>query len=58
MTGLVVQATGSFVPALVVGAAIGVLSACAYLFVVQDPITAGDMDALVPAPLPSARLAG
>jgi sugar phosphate permease len=46
VTGLIVQATGSFVPALVVGALIGVVSAASYLFVVDQPITAMDMDAM------------
>jgi MFS family permease len=46
VTGLIVQSTGTFVPALVVGALIGVASAASYLFVVDQPITAGDMDAL------------
>ncbi len=43
VTGLIVQQTGSFVWALVVGAAIGSVSAACYLFVVKDPITAGDL---------------
>src|ERR1700744_1405681 len=46
VTGLIVQATGSFVPALVVGAGIGVVSAASYLFIVDQPITAADMDAI------------
>jgi MFS family permease len=46
VTGLIVQSTGSFVPALVVGALIGVVSAASYFFVVDQPITAADMDAL------------
>ena len=45
VTGLIVQSTGSFVPALVVGAVIGVASAASYLFVVDQPITARDLDA-------------
>jgi sugar phosphate permease len=44
VTGLIVQHTGSFVPALVVGALIGVVSAGSYLFVVDQPVTAGDME--------------
>lgn len=44
VTGLIVQSTGSFVLALVVGAVIGTASAACYLFVVQDPITAATMD--------------
>jgi cyanate permease len=46
VTGLIVQSTGSFVPALVVGALIGVVSAASYFFVVDQPITATDMDAI------------
>lgn len=55
VTGLIVQSTGSFVLALVVGAVIGVASAACYLFVVEDPITAATMDrASGPAVLGSA----
>ena len=43
VTGLIVQGTGSFVWALVVGAIIGVFSAASYLFIVKDPITAADL---------------
>ena len=57
VTGLAVQATGSFVPAMVIGAAIGALSAAAYLFLVIGPITADDMDALSPS-IESAGLVG
>jgi sugar phosphate permease len=46
VTGLIVQKTGSFVPALVVGAAIGVISAASYLLVVDQPITASDLEAM------------
>ncbi len=46
VTGLIVQKTGSFVPALVVGALIGAISAACYLFIVDQPITALDMDAM------------
>jgi sugar phosphate permease len=45
VTGLIVQHTGSFVPALVVGSLIGAVSAGCYLFVVDQPITAAEMDA-------------
>jgi sugar phosphate permease len=45
VTGLIVQNTGSFVPALVVGALIGIVSAGCYMFVVDEPITAAEMDA-------------
>jgi sugar phosphate permease len=46
VTGLIVQNTGSFVPALVVGAVIGLASAASYLFIVDQPITAADLDAI------------
>jgi sugar phosphate permease len=46
VTGLIVQKTGSFVPALVVGALIGVVSAASYLFIVDQPITAADLEAM------------
>ena len=46
VTGLIVQHTGSFVPALVVGAVIGLASAASYLFIVHQPITAADLDAV------------
>jgi sugar phosphate permease len=45
VTGLIVQNTGSFVPALVVGALIGVVLAGCYLFIVDQPITAAELDA-------------
>ena len=45
VTGLIVQHMGSFVPALVVGALIGVVSAASYLFVVDQPVTAADLEA-------------
>jgi sugar phosphate permease len=44
VTGLIVQTTGSFVPALVVGALIGIASAACYLFIVDQPITARELD--------------
>ncbi len=56
VTGLIVQQTGSFVPALIVGAAVGVASAASYVFVVDQPITAADLDAVSQqgaAPLPA-----
>jgi sugar phosphate permease len=54
VTGLIVQQTGSFVPALVVGALMGAASAGSYLFIVDQPITAAELDAVAqhgPAPL-------
>jgi cyanate permease len=56
VTGLIVQHTGSFVPALVVGAIIGLASAASYFFIVDQPITAADIDALSreeAAPMPA-----
>lgn len=38
VTGLIVQATGSFVSALFVGAGLVLIAACAYLFLVRGPI--------------------
>ena len=46
VTGLIVQSTGGFVPALVVGALIGLASAGSYLFIVDRPIATADLDAL------------
>ena len=48
VTGLIVQNTGSFVLALVVGAVIGTASAASYLFIVHEPITAADLNAFSP----------
>src|SRR6202034_867538 len=61
VTGLIVQSTGSFVPALVVGALIAVASAGCYLFIVESPITAADIDAVSQdgaAPLPAGGAEG
>src|ERR1700733_3884523 len=46
VTGLIVQKTGSFVPALIVGALIGLASAASYFFIFDQPITAADLDAI------------
>ncbi|MBW4024515.1 MAG: MFS transporter [Proteobacteria bacterium] len=44
ISGFIVQATHSFVPALILGAAIGLASALVYFFVLPDrPITEADM---------------
>jgi sugar phosphate permease len=49
VTGLIVQATGSFQSALLVGAAMAAASAGSYLFIIVDkPITTMDMDAISP----------
>jgi sugar phosphate permease len=56
VTGLIVQRTGTFVPALVVGGLIGLASAASYFFVVDQPITAADIDAVAQrgaSPLPA-----
>jgi cyanate permease len=53
VTGLIVQHTGSFIPALVVGALIGVISAGSYLLVVDQPITAAHLDTEMDAQLGS-----
>ncbi|MBV8524638.1 MAG: MFS transporter [Acetobacteraceae bacterium] len=43
VTGFIVQATGSFVPALLLGAGIGVASAACYFFIIRDPITEAEL---------------
>jgi sugar phosphate permease len=50
-TGFIVQATGSFVPALLLGAAIATVSAVALFFVIRTPITAEQIGAAA-LPLP------
>lgn len=58
VTGLIVQHLGSFIPAMVVGAVIGLASAASYFFIVDQPITAADLDAGAPqgaAPRAGAR---
>ena len=47
VTGFIVQATGSFVPALVLGAAIGLASAACYFFIIRDPITETELGMIV-----------
>src|SRR6201996_5810738 len=46
VTGLIVQHTGSFAPALVVGGLVGLGSAACYLFIVDQPITARELDTM------------
>ena len=47
VTGFIVQATGSFIPALLAAAAIGLVSALAYLVVIRaEPITTAELDAV------------
>jgi cyanate permease len=43
VTGFIVQATGSFVSALIVGAVIGVCSAVAYFVIIRAPITSAEL---------------
>lgn len=47
VTGFIVQATGSFVPALLVSAGIGLVSALMYLVVIRaEPISTAELDAV------------
>jgi sugar phosphate permease len=46
VTGFIVQATGSFVPALMSAAGIGVVCAIAYVLIVRRPVTAADLVAV------------
>jgi MFS family permease len=43
VTGLIVQGTGSFVPALIVGAGMCVFAAVSYFVILRRPITPGDL---------------
>jgi cyanate permease len=43
ITGFIVQASGSFVPALAVAAGIGVVCGTAYLLMARRPITAAEL---------------
>jgi sugar phosphate permease len=45
VTGFVVQRTGSFAPALILGAVVAAGSALVYLFVVREPISAESLEA-------------
>lgn len=50
LTGFIVQATNSFVPALILAAVVSVVSAFVYLVVVREPVVLPETDALaVPA---------
>jgi sugar phosphate permease len=44
VTGRVVESTGSFAPALIIGAAVAVASALVYLVLVRDPIPAASLE--------------
>lgn len=43
VTGFIVQATGSFVPALMVGAGMSVFASASYLFVMRGPVDAASL---------------
>jgi sugar phosphate permease len=49
VTGFIVQGTGSFVPALLFGAAVGLVCATGYLVIIRHPITAAQLGADVAA---------
>ena len=54
VTGFIVQATGSFEQALLVGAVIALLGAISYVVIVRrDPIAAAELDRQL-TPIPSA----
>jgi MFS family permease len=46
LTGIIVQRTGSFIPALILGAGIAATSALIYTFAVKRPISGADLDAI------------
>ena len=51
VTGFIVQSTGSFVPALLASAAIGLVSALAYLVIIRsEPITTMELDTVAGVP--------
>jgi nitrate/nitrite transporter NarK len=54
VTGFIVQATGTFVPALLVGAVIALASALAYLVVIPNrPIRSAELGVAAPSAPPS-----
>jgi cyanate permease len=54
ITGFIVQATGTFVPALLVGAAIALASALAYLVVIPNrPIRSAELGVIAPSVRPT-----
>ena len=54
VTGFIVQATGTFVPALLVGAVIALASALAYLVVIPNrPIRSAELGVAAPSARPS-----
>ena len=51
-TGLIAEASGSFTPALLVGAVLALVCAAAYATIIKDPIPAAELDpqgAMAPA---------
>ncbi|MFM0642360.1 MFS transporter [Paraburkholderia metrosideri] len=50
ITGLIVQKTGSFVPALYVGAGMSLFAALAYLLLIRGPVAVAASDAFVDLP--------
>jgi sugar phosphate permease len=54
LTGMVVDATGSFVVALLIGAGVMVAGAAIYFFVVQDPIPLEELDGMASPTLAAA----
>jgi cyanate permease len=54
VTGFIVQATGTFVPALLIGAVIALASALAYLIVIPHrPIRSAELGVAAPSARPS-----
>lgn len=52
VTGFIVQATGSFVPALLASAVIGLVSAAAYLLIIRaEPISTAELDGVAGVPI-------
>jgi cyanate permease len=43
-TGFIVQSTGSFVPAMLLGAGVAMACALAYFLIVRDPIPAAELE--------------
>jgi cyanate permease len=43
-TGFIVEASGSFVPAMLLGAGVAVVCAVAYATIIRDPIPAAELD--------------
>jgi MFS family permease len=52
-TGMVVDATGSFVLALAIGAIVTVMGACILVFMLRSPISVADLEPPTTAPVPA-----